>query len=102
MTPNPLRFTGLLPKESLEPEEHVSVHPALRDTNRTGDEIRPLKLVGNPCYRVFAPNWHRLEKHLLTMTTTGQNPVPFHHHSACAINARHGHRTSGSPSMLKC
>ena len=94
--------TGLLPKASLEPDEHVSVHPALRDANLTGDEIRPLMLVGDQRYRVFAPNWHRLGKRLLTMTTTRQNPAPFHHHSACAINARHGHRTSGSPSMLKC
>ena len=27
-------------------------------------------------YRVFAPNWHRLGKRLLTMTTTGQNHAP--------------------------
>lgn len=67
---------GLLPKASLEPDEHVSVHPALRDTNLTGDEIRPLMLVGDQLYRVFAPDWHRLGKRLLTMTTTGQNPAP--------------------------
>jgi len=76
MTPNPLRLPGLLPKASLEPDEHVSVHRALRDTNRTGDEIRPLMLVGDPCYRVFAPNWYRLEQRLLTLTTTGQNLAP--------------------------
>ena len=52
------------------------MHPALRDTNLTGDEIRPLMLVGDQRYRVFAPNWHRLGKRLLTMTTTGQNPAP--------------------------
>ncbi len=52
------------------------MHPALRDANLTGDEIRPLMLVGDQCYRVFAPNWHRLGKRLLTMTTTGQNPAP--------------------------
>jgi hypothetical protein len=33
-------------------------------------------LVGDQRYRVFAPNWHRLGKRLLTMTTTGQNPAP--------------------------
>ena len=52
------------------------MHPALRDANLTGDEIRPLMLVGDQRYRVFAPNWHRLGKRLLTMTTTGQNPAP--------------------------
>jgi hypothetical protein len=52
------------------------MHPALRDTNLTGDEIRPLMLVGDQRYRVFAPDWHRLGKRLLTMTTTGQNPAP--------------------------
>lgn len=52
------------------------MHPALRDANLTGDEIRPLMLVGNQLYRVFAPDWHRLGKRLLTMTTTGQNPAP--------------------------
>jgi hypothetical protein len=52
------------------------VHPALRDANLTGDEIRPLMLVGDQLYRVFAPDWHRLGKRLLTMTTTGQNPAP--------------------------
>ncbi len=51
------------------------MHPALRDTNLTGDEIRPLMLVGDQRYRVFAPDWHRLGKRLLTMTTTGQNPA---------------------------
>lgn len=71
-----MRVLGLLPKASLEPDEHVSVHPALRDANLTGDEIRPLMLVGDQLYRVFAPDWHRLGKRLLTMTTTGQNPAP--------------------------
>jgi hypothetical protein len=52
------------------------MHPALRDTNLTGDEIRPLMLVGDQRYRVFAPDWHRLGKRLLTMTTTGQKPAP--------------------------
>ena len=52
------------------------MHPALRDANLTGDEIRPLMLVGDQLYRVFAPDWHRLGKRLLTMTTTGQNPAP--------------------------
>jgi len=52
------------------------MHPALRDANLTGDEIRPLMLVGDQRYRVFAPDWHRLGKRLLTMTTTGQNPAP--------------------------
>jgi hypothetical protein len=33
-------------------------------------------LVGDQLYRVFAPDWHRLGKRLLTMTTTGQNPAP--------------------------
>ena len=52
------------------------MHPALRDANLTGDELRPLMLVGDQLYRVFAPDWHRLGKRLLTMTTTGQNPAP--------------------------
>jgi len=67
---------GLLPKASLEPDEHVSVHPALRDANLTGDEIRPLRLVGDQLCRVFAPDWHRLGKRLLTSTTTGPSPAP--------------------------
>lgn len=51
------------------------MHPALRDTNRTGDEIRPLMLVGDPCYRVLAPNsllpCFRSERHSECLTSSG-------------------------------
>ncbi|MDA7633159.1 hypothetical protein N8766_03545 [bacterium] len=66
----------MLPKTSLESDNHVSVHPALRDATPTGDEIRPLRLFGDQLYRVIAPDWHRLGKRLQAMTTTGQNPAP--------------------------
>jgi len=37
--------SGLLPKASLELDEHLSMHPALRDTSVAGDKIRSLRLV---------------------------------------------------------
>lgn len=39
---------ALLPKASLELDGHVSVHPALRDTNATGGKVRPLGRMVSP------------------------------------------------------
>ena len=46
---------GLLPEASLERGEPLSRHHALRDTNATVGELRPLRRMVSPVWRVFAP-----------------------------------------------
>jgi hypothetical protein len=51
----PARGRGLLPEASLERGEPLSWHHALRDMNATAGEVRPLRRMVSPVWRVSMP-----------------------------------------------